>query len=202
MKNSRLEKLQVNALTGPKVKAPAVSPDTLREMCDPFSGYFQVYCLESRKAKWHGHLKNIGMQYTIPLTVILPPQVTEMLGLNNDDHVELYQSSLSEARTVYFRRMADTANPDLELPELMMGSELFEDNLDFTYQGAQICLEYWEPEFSFIGPGTQIIESNGSNPADFMPENDVNSVFTDDPETKQLPPADTDYININKEKDK
>ena len=201
MYNSNLEKLQVNSLTGPKVKAPAVSPDTLREMCDPFSGYFQVYCLESKKAKWHGHLKNIGMQYTIPLTVILPAQVTEMLGLDNDDHVEMYQSSLSEAHTVYYRRLADSVKPDLELPELMMGSELLEDNLDFTYQGAHICLQYWEPEFSFIGPGTQIIESKGSNPADFMPENDVNSVFTDDPEIKQLPSAEINNKNNKKEEE-
>ena len=202
MINNNKRIVRLNSLTGPRVKAPAVSPDTLRELCDPFSGFFQIYCLESGKARWHGHLKNIGMQYTIPFTVILPPQVTEMLGLNNDDQVRLFQSDLSEARTVYYRQMPADTNPDFELPELMLGSELIETNLDFTYQGTHICLMEWVPESSFIGPGTQILETDSNNPVDFIPENNVEEVFTDDVIVHELQSSETNNENNQNKEEK
>jgi len=170
--------LRLNAVTGPRVNAPAVSPDTLRDLGHPYYGFLQTYTLQSESTSWHGQLKNIGMQYSIPFSILLPPKVTELLQIHNDDTIILKPSILSEARTIYYKKLAADEKQISMLPELHPGMEI-EGQLDYRLGSIAIQLVQWEPEGCYIGPGTQFIEAQGAPQLDYTPENQAAEVVTD-----------------------
>lgn len=170
--------IRLNAVTGPKVNAPAVSPDTLRELAHPYYGFLQTYTLHGESTSWHGQLKNIGMQYSIPFTILLPPGVTELLQLHNDDTIILKPSLLSEARTIYYRKLTRDEDQINRLPEIHLGMEIG-SLIDYRLGTIAIELTQWEPEGCFIGPGTQLIETHGTPQINYTPENQAVEVFTD-----------------------
>jgi|GEM_PF-4100098 len=176
--------LRLNAVTGPNVKVPAVSPDTLRELNHPYFGFLQTYNLQGKSANWHGQLKNIGMQYSIPFSILMPPRVTEMLQLNNDDTIILKPSLLSEARTIYYRKLTLDQNLLTRLPELQMGMEVG-TSTQYKLGGTAIELIEWAPEGCFYGPGTKFIETEGISRLDFTPENLIEEVYIDLDDTNQ-----------------
>lgn len=168
--------LRLNAVTGPNIPAPAVNPDTLRELVDPYYGFLQTYELQSSSSSWHGRLKNIGLQYSTPNSILLPPSVTEQLQLNNDDIITLKPSQLSEARTLHYSRFTGDQELINKLPALHQGMEIGEYTR-CTLNGIAIELNRWEPEGCYLGPGTQLIETEGIPRLEFTPENRVAEVY-------------------------
>jgi hypothetical protein len=179
MENSK-NKLMLNAITGPKVTAPAVCPEVLQGFLDPQYGFFKTYCIESESSAWHGHLKNIGLQFKIPNTILLPPQVAEMLSLYNDDRATLGLSPLSEAHAVYYRKKVVDKSIIDELPVFRTGFELNGKQLDFNMSGTAISLLGWEPEGSFISPHTELVEIDSLSAINHN-EGNIGSVVTDVP---------------------
>ena len=191
---TRKTELRLNTITGPKVTAPAVSPETLRELNHPYYNFLHTYCIESRSNRWHGQLKNIGFQLPINDTVVLPPVIAEMLKLYNDDVAKIYPSDLSEANILLYEKLsADEADPD-KLPNLQHGVEITENNLEFNRSGVPIRLISWEPVRCYVGPNTEIVDvkntdvsSSGNHYAD--------DVITDEPsEDKQLEENNTKLL--------
>lgn len=170
--------LRLNAVTGPQLHAPAVSPDTLKELVNPYYGFLQTYSLIGDSSTWHGQLKNIGMQYSIPFSILLPPRVTEMLQLNNDDTIILKPCLLSEARTIHYKKLAGEADLLDRLPELQLGMEIG-DPTQYLLGGVAIELLQWAPEGCFFGPGTEMIETQSQPGLTFTPENQACEVVTD-----------------------
>ena len=166
--------LRLNAVTGPKVHKPALSPDTLKGFSHNYYGFTQIYEIESNTQTLHYELANIGMQYTIPNSILLPPQVTECLGLNNDDVIILRPSELSEARIVHYRLIDPTIQ---NLPVLQQGLEL-NKIYRFNLNGQPIELLSWEPEGCFYGPNTVLVESDEAPEYTFKPENIADEVVT------------------------
>lgn len=155
--NTRKPQLRLNTITGPKVTAPAISPETLRELNHPCYNFLHTYCIESRSKRWHGRLKNIGLQLPVNDTVVLPPAVAEMLDLYNDDIAKIYPSDLSEARLLLYETLpADEADPT-DLPYLQHGVELTKAG-QFNRSGMAIRLLSWEPARCYVGPNTEIID--------------------------------------------
>ena len=155
---TRKPELRLNTITGPKVSAPAVSPETLRELNHPYYNFLHTYCIESHSNRWHGMLKNIGFQLPINDIVILPPVVAEMLKLYNDDVAKIYPSDLSEASILQYETLgANEADPD-KLPKLQQGVELNEKILEFNQSGVPIRLISWEPSRCYLGPNTEIVD--------------------------------------------
>lgn len=188
--------LNLNAVTGEHVNAPAVSPDTLRELAHPYFGFLQTYSLFGKANNWHGQLKNIGMQYSIPFSILLPPHITEMLQLNNDDTIILKPSLISEARIIYFKRIAGDKNQLNSLPELILGMEI--DNItECKYDGIPIEIVEWAPEGCFYGPGTDLVETEGIARYDFTPENQSSKVYTDIEDNNNLNKEPNDFNSIN-----
>ncbi len=185
--------LLLNAVTGPKVTSPAVSPDTLREIRDPYYGFLQIYQLKTKNGEWHGHLKNIGMQYPIPYSVLLPPWLTMKLGLNNNDRVTLHPSKLNEAHTVYYRQLSEQEEQAMQypLPTLYLGRPLGPE-FRFLFNGMSIELVQWEPEGSFIGPNSNMIQGDPTEPSFSLEEEamDVQTGFGED----QTPLADYELV--------
>lgn len=169
--------LRLNTVTGPKVNNPAVSPDTLRELEDVYYGFLQVYTLKSAQGTWHGQLSNIGMQYTIPFSILMPPNLTEVLGLNNEDSIILTPSLLSEAHTIHFQVIGEPTEMDAHLPELHEGAEIGV-HTRYNYQERVIELLKWEPEGCFFGPGTTMIHTDHVPHFSFSPENQAEDVVT------------------------
>jgi len=161
MNDIHLIGLRLNSVTGSTVKTPAVSPDTLRELAHPYYGFLQTYSLSGESTSWHGQLKNIRMQYSIPFSIVLPPRITEMLQLDNDDTIILKSSHLSEARNIYYKRLNRDLELVKELPELHPGMEIGKSML-CTRDGIAIELIQWEPEGCFFGPERELIETKGT----------------------------------------
>lgn len=184
---SRKAELMLNTITGPKVTAPAISPETLRDLNHPYYNFLHVYCLESQTNRWHGRLKNIGLQLAVHDTVVLPPNVAEMLGLYNDDVVRVYPSDLSEATIVFYEPLSIDEVAIEMLPNLQLGTELRAEAPNFNLSGAPIRLTNWEPMLSYLGPNTEIVnvadvstQSHSANPQ-------AEHVVTDEPgDDKQL----------------
>lgn len=180
MTDIHIKGLRLNAVTGPKVTAPAVSPDTLRELVHPYYGFLQTYTLQGLSTSWHGQLKNIGMQYSIPFSMLLPPRVTEMLQLNNDDTIILKPSLLSEARTIYYREIGGDEKLINRLPELYPGMEIGNPIIQYNLGGIAIELVQWAPEGAFFGPHTQLIKTEGTPQLEYTPENQASEVVIHD----------------------
>jgi hypothetical protein len=170
--------LRLNAVTGPRVTNPAVSPDTLRELDHEYYGFLQLYTLKSKKGVWHGQLSNIGMQYTIPYAILMPPSLTEHLQLNNNDTIVLKPSLLSEAYSIHFKVIREVTPEDDILPHLYVGAEIGE-HTRYLFQGQVIDLLKWEPEGCFYGPGTAMIKTDHAPSLSFTPENQAEDVVTD-----------------------
>tara|TARA_R110001599_G_scaffold150929_4_gene335437 strand:+ start:63257 stop:63853 length:597 start_codon:yes stop_codon:yes gene_type:complete len=170
--------LRLNAVTGPKVTNPAVSPDTLRELDHEYYGFLQIYTLKSNKGVWHGQLSNIGMQYTIPFAILMPPSLTEHLQLNNNDTIVLNPSPLSEAYSLYYTVIREVTPEDETLPLLFRGAEIGE-HTRYLFHGQVIDLLTWEPEGCFYGPGTTMIKTDHVPSLSFTPENQAEQVVTD-----------------------
>jgi len=192
--NTRKPELRLNTITGPKVTAPAVSPETLRELNHPCYNFLHTYCIESRSNRWHGRLKNIGFQLPINDTVVLPPVVAEMLKLYNDDIAKIYPSNLSEASIILYETLnADETDPD-SLSHLQNGVELTEKSLEFNRSGVPIRILSWEPANCYVGPNTEIVDvkntdvsSSGNHYAD--------DVITDEPsDNKQIEENNTKLL--------
>lgn len=190
---TRKPELRLNTITGPKVSAPAISPETLRELNHPCYNFLHTYCIESRSKSWHGRLKNIGLQLPVNDTVVLPPAVAEMLELYNDDVAKIYPSDLIEARLLLYETLrADEADP-VDLPHLQHGVELTETGL-FNRSGVAIRLLSWEPSRCYLGPNTEIVDvknadvsSTGNRYAD--------DIITDEPSVdKQLEENNTKLL--------
>jgi len=156
--------LWLNTITGLKVTAPAISPETLRELNHPYYNFLHTYCLESRTSRWHGRLKNIGMQLPIHDTVVLPPAIIEMLELYNDDIAKIYPSDLSEATMLCYKKLnTDKVDPE-KLPKFQNGIELTAERVEFNKSGVPIRLHSWEPAFCYLGPNTQIVDLHDAAP--------------------------------------
>lgn len=178
MNNITTRGLRLNAVTGPKVTNPAVSPDTLRELNHQYYGFLQVYTIESSSGYWHGHLSNIGMQYTVPFSILLPPSLTERLQLNNNDTIILKPSNLSEAYSIHYKVIKEVAPEDETIPHLYSGAQIA-DVTRFLYKGQVIDLLKWQPEGCFLGPGTTLIQTDQIPGISFSPENRAQDVVTD-----------------------
>lgn len=170
--------LRLNNATGPKITNPAVSPDTLRELDNEYYGFLQIYTLKSNKGVWHGQLSNIGMQYTIPFAILMPPSLTEHLQLNNNDTIVLRPSPLSEAYAIHYSVIGELTPQDESLPHLYSGAEIGE-HTRYQFLGQVIELLTWEPEGCFYGPGTTMIITDHVPSLSFTPENQAEEVVTD-----------------------
>lgn len=188
--------IRLNAVTGPKVNAPAVSPDTLRELAHPYYGFLQTYTLHGESMSWHGQLKNIGMQYSIPFTILLPPGVTELLQLHNDDTIILKPCLLSEARAIYYKKITVDASLLNALPSLQLGMEIGE-NTQFKMGGIAIELLQWAPEGCFFGPGTEMIETLRQPGLTFTPENQACEVVTNIDDNNNLTQENYEHDSTN-----
>lgn len=189
------KQLLLNAITGPKVTAPAVAPEVLQGFMDPGYGFFNSYCLKGHSRAWHGHLKNIGLQFSIPNTILLPPQVAEMLGLYNDDRATLTLSPLREANVVYFRtQVFDKAHTE-KLPVFATGIELNGDQLDYNMTGTAITLVAWEPEDCFVGPNTELVEVDSDDVYGQHFEESADSVVTEAPKLQDSNSTDNNNKN-------
>lgn len=168
--------LRLNAITGPTIDSPAMSPDTLRELEDPYFGFLQTYTLSGNGVEWHGRLRNIGMQYLVPLSILLPPNITEMLKLRNRDMLSLSPCLLSEARELqYVRKEVDDTTLS-RLPKLCKGMELGKE-LTVVLKGHAIELQAWAPEGSYYGESTQLIEASSDEHIHFTPESLASEVI-------------------------
>ena len=183
--------LRLNAVTGHKVHAPSVSPDTLRELINPYYGFLQTYSLEGDTITWHGQLLNIGLQYPRPNSIILPPSVTEMLRLNNTDSLILKPSPLSEARTITYKVLPVNENQTSNLSKLLFGMQVGLET-QYNYNDMAIELVSWEPEGCYLGSNTKLIVYNGENRICYTPESQACDVVTD--------VCDQDNNNLTQEK--
>lgn len=189
------KQLYLNAITGPNVTAPAVSPEVLQGFMDPQYGFFNTYCVKNQDRAWHGTLKNIGLQFPIPNTVILPPEVAEMLGLYNDDRATLTLSPLSEAHVVYFRKRVLDKDQIEQLPVFATGIELNGDQLDFNMTGTAITLVGWQPEGSFISPNTELVETDSTQIDSPNYDESADSVVTETPKLQDSNSTDNNNKN-------
>lgn len=190
--------LRLNAVTGPRVTTPAVSPDTLRELDHEYYGFLQIYTLKSKNGVWHGQLSNIGMQYTIPFAILMPPFLTERLQLNNNDTIVLKPSTLSEAYSIHYNVIGEATPEDETLPHLYRGAEIGEYTR-FLFHGQVIDLLKWEPEGCFYGQGTTMIKTDQVPSLSFTPENQAEEVVTD---LEIMTPVNSNQNGSNNEKSK
>jgi len=192
---SNNKKLWLNAITGPKVTAPAVSPEVLQGFGDPQYGFFNTYCIKNQDRAWHGTLKNIGLQFPIPNTVILPPQVAEMLGLYNDDRATLMLSPLSEATVVCYRKKVLDKSLIEQLPVFATGIELSGNQLDYNMTGTAISLVAWEPENCFFGLHTELVEVDSEEVYSQHFDESADSVVTEVPKLQDSNSTDNNNKN-------
>lgn len=153
-----------------------------------------VLCQEPRPCMAR-HFKNIGLQFPIPNTVILPPEVAEMLGLYNDDRATLTLSPLSEAHVVYFRKRVLDKDQIEQLPVFATGIELNGDQLDFNMTGTAITLVGWQPEGSFISPNTELVETDSTQVDSPNYDESADSVVTEAPKLQDSNSTDNNNKN-------
>jgi len=155
MKPLQKQAIVLHTVTAPLLSAPAVSPETLRNFNDPRFGFFQNYHIRSRSGSWYGTLDNIGLQYPISSTLLLPAELTERLGLDNEDAVELMPSPIGELVHVYYRAIPDPSLNLNTLEEIANGSKL-QCNSWYLYEGNPVEIVDCLPLYGFISEQTHL----------------------------------------------
>ena len=158
----------LNTVTAPSISGPAVSPETLRNFHDPRYGFFQNYHLRSRSGSWFGQLKNMGFQYPVPNTLLLPPSLAEQLGLDNEDAMELMPAHLGEVSVAYFTPIEDPSLDVTALITLKHGSELCQGGV-YLYKDTPIEVVESLPVHGFIGSYTELLPWDSTQYADPTP---------------------------------
>jgi hypothetical protein len=177
MENIYEKSITVNAITGPKVSGPAVSPETLLEFQHPYFSFLLNYTITGKDSKWHGQLKNIGRQFNYPDSILCPIEITEYLGLSNIDTVEISLCMISEARIITYRKIRKKS-----LSSLKYGIEIKTGD-SFEYEGQAIEILKTEPSTSFYSPSTLIIEDEDSGLKTYY------SNYTTNPEHVETTPS-------------
>jgi hypothetical protein len=178
--------ITLNAITGPRVTAPAVAPEILKGLFHPYFNFLHTYCIEKSGKRWHGRIKNVGLQIPIHDTIVLPPDVMEMLGLYNDDIVKLSPSNYSEATHVHYEKLnADSADP-AGMPPLTAGTEFNSSQTRFSLSGKPIRIHGWDPEKSYFGENTVMIDIKSASSDAPSTHDYAADIISDKDDTKQL----------------
>jgi len=186
--NTNHPSITLNAITGPRVTAPAVAPEILKELFHPYFNFLHIYCIEKSGKRWHGRIKNIGLQLPIHDTIVLPPDVMEMLGLYNDDIVKLSPSDYSEATHVHYEKLFSDAADLTVMPPLTAGTEFNSSQKRFSLSGKPIHIHRWAPEKSYFGENTVMIDVNSASSDAPSTHDYAADIISDESDTKKLKP--------------
>lgn len=159
MRKEKMPSLALNTVTGPDVGTPSVSPDTLKRFNHPYYSFLQTYCVKKGNNRWYGRIANFGLQYPAPLIMVIPIEITELLGLDNRDNVEIELAQISAADTVRYEILGATNRVDSNIRPLIHGVGL-KTGQEFEYEGNHIRIATIDPEQSYYDKTTHLEESS------------------------------------------
>lgn len=127
-------KIMVRAVSKASCSRPAVTPDTLLEFNDVNHSFLQYYCIHGNKLNWYGRLQNLGLTTSTPLILHCPPEITEILGIDNLDTVSISLAEISPARSITLKCLHPLSKAKKEHAPFQRGLEVKEGNT-FTFKG-------------------------------------------------------------------
>jgi hypothetical protein len=104
------------------------------EFNDPNYSFLQYYCIHGKNLNWYGRLQNLGLTTSSPLILHSPPEVTEILGIDNLDTVSISLAEISPARSVTLKCLHPLSKAKKEHAPFQKGIEV-KEGLTFTFKG-------------------------------------------------------------------
>lgn len=151
----RVNKIRVRAISDASIIHPSITPDTLLEFTDLNHSFLQYYCIHGVEVDWYGRLENLGTLISTPLTLICPPELTEILGINNFDTVSLSLAAIPPLKQVSLRAIKPIDIQSDEHLEFTAGLKATKGD-SFSYKGHLASIVNSKPAIGFITPNTHI----------------------------------------------
>jgi hypothetical protein len=152
----RANKIRVRTITNTSCVKPSTTPDTLLEFKNLNYSFLQYYRIHGEVVDWYGRLENLGTIISTPLTLICPPELTELLGINNYDTISLSLADIPPLRVVNLQSIkpANSVGSKNYL-ELTAGLKAAKGDF-FVYKGHLTTVIHSKPTTGFITPDTHI----------------------------------------------
>ncbi|MAO65393.1 MAG: hypothetical protein CL666_10375 [Balneola sp.] len=134
---------------------PSITPDTLLEFTDLNHSFLQYYCIHGEEVDWYGRLGNLGTFISTPLTLLCPPELTEILGINNFDTVSLSLAAIPPLKVINLQSIKPASLDSNKHLEFTTGLKASKGD-SFIYKGHLVTITSGQPATGFITPSTHI----------------------------------------------
>ncbi|MEQ9091402.1 MAG: hypothetical protein RIE52_09950 [Balneola sp.] len=152
----RVNKIRFRAISDASCIQPSVTTDTLLEFTDLNYSFLQYYRIHGEGVDWYGRLENLGPLISTPLLLKCPPELTELLGIDNFDTVSVSLADIPPLRAVQLQSIKPVNPSDFnDHLEFAKGLKATKDDL-FIYKGHLANVVKSTPAIGFITLKTQI----------------------------------------------